>query len=285
MNTREFGKSLAALLGRRGVFPVVLVVALAGLSFAPSATAQETWQVDPQDSVARLSLGSGADAVEIALARVRGDVVFKAAGSNDPVMHLAIMPDDSLGVDHGEMSFVSKRSVIRRDGTVLVTGDLTVTRWERSVTIDANEAYHGPEYGEPVAHTATEEVSFVFPNPSQLASESGSAQFSGKAVVIREGFPQLLDALTLSDWPTTLVNDEVCQTPNTVSEDYSGVKCTGNEIASVNNRLVSTGSAGGEGFYGFESAVTPDENHAVIALDMKLSRVSAASSAIGGGAE
>ncbi len=285
MNTREFGKSLAAPLARRAVRLFLLTAALAVFSSAPWVAAQETWRVDPQDSVARMSLGSGAKAVEIGLARVRGDVVFKSGDATNPVIHLAIMPDNGLGADHAEMSFVSKRSVIRGDGTVLVTGDLTVTRWEQSVTIDANEAYHGPEYGEPIAHTTTEEVSFVFPNPSQVTSESGRAQLAGKAVVVREAFPQLLDALTLSDWPTTLVNDEVCQTPNTVGEDYSGVKCTGTEIASVNNRVVSTGSPGGEGFYGFESAVTPDENHAVIALDMKLIQVSAASSAIGGGTE
>jgi hypothetical protein len=38
---------------------------------------------------------------------------------------------------------------------VAVIGDLTVTRVERSVTMDAREGYYGPFYGEPIVHTDT----------------------------------------------------------------------------------------------------------------------------------
>jgi hypothetical protein len=46
------------------------------VSFFSPAHAQETWRLDPQLSIARLSLGSGSNALETGLARVSGDVVF-----------------------------------------------------------------------------------------------------------------------------------------------------------------------------------------------------------------
>jgi hypothetical protein len=80
----------------------------------------------------------------------------------------------------------------------------------------------------------------------------------------------LLDALTQDPWPTTLVNDEKCEAPSTIGDDYSGFKCTGTEIASVSNCVVPTGSVGGEGYVGFEPTVVPDRNYGAIALNLTL---------------
>ena len=44
------------------------------------------------------------------------------------------------------MSFTSKQSVMMSDGKFIVTGDLSLTRIERSVTAEPNEAYSGPDY-------------------------------------------------------------------------------------------------------------------------------------------
>jgi hypothetical protein len=85
-------------------------------------------------------------------------------------------------------------------------------------------------------------------------------------------------------WPTSLVNDDKCEVPSTVGEDYSGAKCTGTEIASVNNPVIPTGGTGGEGYYGFKPAVTPDHNCASITLDVQLNQTSAASRVVLGAA-
>ncbi len=243
------------------------------VSFSIPAHAQETWRLDSQLSIARLSLGSGTNALEIGLARVNGEVVFH---SNDPLdlsISLEITPGDDRGAEHAKMSFTSKRSVITSDGKLIVTGDLSVTRFERSVTAEPSEAYAGPEYGDPVAHTHTRQVSLAFDDARGFLAHHGMTPLAATTSVIREDFPQLLDALTLDDWPTVLVNDEKCEAPPTVGEDFSGLKCSGTEIAAVSNTGVPTGV--GEGYSGFQPAVTPDHNHATMTLNLRLKQVAA----------
>jgi len=259
--------------------PMAVMLALT-ISASIAAHAQETWQVDPQHSVARLSLGSGSNALEIGLARVSGDVVFESSDPADPSFYLSIKPDNGPQVDSAEMSFTSRRSTITSDGKLVVTGDLSITRIERSVTIEPNEAYHGPEYGEPVARTATQEVRLVVSAPGLPASRTDSVQISGATSLSREAFPQLLDALTQSDWPNKLVNDEKCDTPSTVGEDYSGAACSGTVIATLNNSVVTTGTAGGEGYYGFQSTVTPDPERGTITLDLEAKHIAPAASGV-----
>jgi hypothetical protein len=53
---------------------------------------QDTWQLDRQNSIARLSLGSRSNALEIGLARVNGDVVFESSDPADPVISIKINP-------------------------------------------------------------------------------------------------------------------------------------------------------------------------------------------------
>ena len=155
-----------------------------------------------------------------------------------------------------------------------MTGELSVTRVERRVTIDANEAYAGPQYGDPVAHTDTRQITVLFTNPRRVASDNGTIRFSGTSTVVREHFPQLVDAIT-TDWPSQVINNEKCTSPSTISEDYHGAECTGTVIASLDNPMVATGASGGEGFYGFVPVVTPDRDKATIALDLTLRKVSA----------
>jgi polyisoprenoid-binding protein YceI len=246
------------------------------VSLSIPAHAQEAWRLDSQLSIARLSLGSGANALEIGLARVSGDVVFDSNDPTDPSVNLEITPGDDTGAEYARMSFTSKRSVMASDGELIVTGDLSVTRIERSVTAEPNEAYAGPQYGDPVAHTDTRQIVLAFDDLRQLAAHGGTLLFSGTTSAVREDFPQLLDALTLDDWPTALVNDKKCEAPSTIGEDYSGMKCTGTEIAEVSNTEVPTGV--GEGYYGFQPAVTPDRNHATIALNLRLTQMAATAS-------
>jgi hypothetical protein len=267
-----------------GLRPALLALALIGLTVSMAANAQETSQIDPQHSVARLYFGRGSQAFEIGVVRITGDVVFDSNDPGESTVRLSLQPDDRFRADYAEISFTSKQSTMRSDGKLAVTGDLSVTRVKRSVTMEPNEAYHGPEHGEPVAYTDTREITLVFSNSERRAVPDESMQLSGTTSVSREDFPELVDAVVTGDWPTTLVDDEKCDVLSTVGEDYSGVKCTGTEIASVNNPVIPTGGTGGEGYYGFEPAVTPDRNYASIALDLQLSQTSAASQVVSGAA-
>jgi polyisoprenoid-binding protein YceI len=244
---------------------------LATITFSAPANAQDAWQIDPHSSVARLSLGSGKNAVEIGLGRVSGDVVFDASDPADPVVTLKISPEGPRRAN-AKISFTSRRSALTRDGKLEVTGDLSFTRVERSVTMEPNEAYAGPVYGEPVAHTENREITFVISDRGRPKTQSGTMQLPASATLSNEDFPSFVDSLAGGVWPKMLVNDEQCGTAMTISEDYSGVACTGNVVARVPSREVATGTGGGEGYYGFQATNIPDRRQATIALDLTLNR-------------
>jgi hypothetical protein len=252
-----------------------MFLAFATATVSIPACAQDIWQIDPKSSVATLSLGAGAKTLQIGLARVSGQVEFESGDPSDPIVNFKIGAGSEVAVEHANMSFTSKSSALTADGKLTVIGDLSVIRVERSVTMEPNEAYAGPEYGDPVTYTNTRQVTVVFSDPHRLAFQSGVMHFSGTSTVSREDFPQFLDTLTLADWPTQLINDEKCKTPASIGEDYHGADCTGTVIANVSNAVVSTGVPSGEGFYGFEPVISPDRNRATISLDLKLEEMSA----------
>jgi hypothetical protein len=148
--------------------------------------------------------------------------------------------------------------------------------------MEPNEAYAGPEYGEPVARTDTHEVTLVFPVTSLPAAQNGALHLSVSTTVSREAFPQLLSALEAGNWPTVVVEDENCTTPSTVGEDYSGAICSGTQVSTATNSVEPAGFGGGEGYYGFEPAVVPDGRRATIALNLKLTQLAPTPSAASG---
>jgi hypothetical protein len=260
------------------VGPLVVLLAFATATVSIPACAQDTWQIDPKSSVATLSLGAGAKTLQIGLARVRGQVEFESGNPSDPIVAFKISAGSKVSAESASMSFTSKSSALTADGKLKVIGDLSLIRVERSVTMEPNEAYAGPQYGDPATYTNTRQVTVVFSDAHAPASQSGVMHFSGTSTVSREDFPQFLDALTSVDWPTQLINDEKCKIPSTIGEDYHGADCTGTVIANVSNEVVSTGAPSGEGFYGFEPVISPERNKATISLDLKLEEMSASPS-------
>jgi len=119
-----------------GLRPALLALALTGLTVSMAANAQETWRVDPQHSVARLYFGRGSQAFEIGVVRITGDVVFDSKDPANSTVRLSLQPADRFRADYAEISFTSKQSTMRSDGKLAVTGDLFVTRVNRSVTME-----------------------------------------------------------------------------------------------------------------------------------------------------
>jgi len=258
----------------------LLLLAFAVCFASIPARAQDgTWQVDAGHSIARLSLGAGLQSVNVGVAPVSGTVVFDSSDPADPAVHLNIKSQSS------EISFKSERSAITSDGKLVVVGKLSVTRVERSVTMEPNEAYAGPVYGEPVRHTDTREVTLVSPVTSLPAAQNGAIQLSASTTVGREAFPQLLSVLEPGNWPSVVVEDENCTAPSTVGEDYSGAVCTGTPTETATNSAVAAYIGGGEGYYGgSEPAVVPDGSRATIALNLKLTKLASTASAASGAA-
>ena len=238
-------------------------------------------KVDAEHSIARLSLGSGPKLAEVGVARISGNVVFDSSDPADPAVNLNIKPGKSLGTDYSEISFHSKRSAVTSDGKLAVTGDLSLTHVEHSVIpyIGGGEGYYGAEYGAPVVHTDTREVTFVSPSAAPAAAQSGTMQLSAVANISRERFPQLLAALAPGNWPTEVLEDEKCSTTYAGGgEGYYGATCTGTPVATATN-AVNPYVGGGDGYYGFEPAVIPDGSQATIAWNLKLAHVASVPSA------
>jgi len=259
-------------IGKIGVVSLLSVLAL--FASIPALAQDSTWKVDGDHSFARLSAG----ATELGIARVTGNVVFDVKNPADPAVSLTIDPEQSA--QYSTITFRSKRSAMTDDGKLAVVGDLSLTRVERSVNMDANESYYGATYGEPVSRTQTREVSLLFPVEAPPALQSATMQLSASTNVSREYFPELVSALEPGSWSNMVVEDEQCTVPTAVGEGYYGPVCTGTPVATATNSVPPATPAGGEGYYGFESASAPTLSSATIALDLRLSRVSAPSASL-----
>src|SRR5438552_5572855 len=223
------------------VIAVILPI-ISPLAFADGGT----WSLDSASSSARLYQGSAAnpDSANTGVARVTGNVKVDTNDLGNSVFDLSIYPADEQwghalnpegtlpagyipdATDHTLLTFHSKRILRMTNGKLQVIGDLTLTRVERSVTLTPSEAYAGPVYGDPVIHTETYEVSFLFPNlstavssgpltPVALQEKAAALDLSASARVSHENFPELLTAIQATNWPA-VVKDEQCQTQTTI---------------------------------------------------------------------
>jgi polyisoprenoid-binding protein YceI len=249
-------------LARRGALAISLSIAMVA-AICPAALANSgIWSLDSNKSDAILFEGSAANphAWNTGMARVTGHIKLDQSDLDKSVFDLRIYPaeedwanaltvDGNLPVgftpdadDRTLLTFKSKRIVKTADGGLEVVGSLILTHVERSATIEANEAYAGPVYSDPVIRTETREATFVIPSINAAlaarslapaAAENKEArQVSATARIGYEDFPQLFSALTETNRPL-VVEQGNCQVPSTISEDYSGNLCSGPSIATA----------------------------------------------------
>jgi polyisoprenoid-binding protein YceI len=283
---------------KNGVLAISLsIVMLAVIS--PDAFAQGgTWSLDSVTSNARFFQGSEAypDSVNTGVARVTGKVKLDANNLDQSVVDLsvypagenwgaALSPEGNLptgfvpdATEQTLLTFNSRRIVRTKSGDLQVIGDLTLTRVERSVTADPTEAYAGSAYSDPVIHTATRSITLLFPGLSAALAAGplgpatrqhpGTLEVSGTAPALSdETFPGLLAAITETNWPPVLQNEK-CDTPPAVGEDYSGIPCTGTLIAGKSTDNFYAPSVG-EDYSG--TLCTPAAgNRTTIVFDLKL---------------
>ena len=243
-----------AVLFLVSVFAVVLSLAIPG---KPAVAPMGAYQVDAQHSDAQLitdattNYGKTKINFTIGIARVAGKVKFDnddpAKSSFDFTMYPSTSMAPVIGEDgkvlsqwfanlanHTLVCFHSKGFVRTSDGRLRTTGNLVVTRVDRNVQYNPGEDYAGPVYGPPMIHRVPHEATFIFDAPA-VASATGEKNdpkdgeillTSGSTNVITEDFPQLFKTVVSTYWPP-VVQDENCQIPSAVSEDYSGPHCTG----------------------------------------------------------
>ncbi|MCU1301015.1 MAG: hypothetical protein JWQ87_1299 [Candidatus Sulfotelmatobacter sp.] len=284
-------------LARRRTLAILSLVMFGVI--APRAFADGgSWSLDSTTSTARFFQGSTAnpDSVNTGVARITGKVKLDTNDLRNSVFELSIHPADEQwahalsadsalpvgyhpdGTDHTLLTFRSKRILNRGDGQLEVIGDLTLTRVERTVTLTSNDAYAGPVYGDPVLHTTTREIMFLFPNlGSALSSgpltsvalrQNRALDLSGSARVGHEDFPELLNAIQDTNWPA-VVQNERCQMPSTVGEDYHGATCTGTVVATTRHDNCHMPATAGDDYSG--AVCTPASgNETTIVLNLKM---------------
>jgi polyisoprenoid-binding protein YceI len=241
----------------QGMFKISVLVALVVLSgfiFVVPTPAQNTiWRIDSEHSTGRLFLASSSNpdaTVNVGVARTNGLVTRNADDSAMPDFDFTIYPADKTASlersqqerqteepgddpDYTVISFKSTRVVRVDKETFRVTGNLTLTYVQRLATFEPSEAYSGPVYGPAIIHSVRQEAVFEFrqvdPSGAQ-AAKKGNAEWHAVSKISGENFPELLEAVSATNWPT-FVADEHCVMPSTVGEDYSGSTCTGETVA------------------------------------------------------
>lgn len=231
---------------------VVLVVVSSLIFVAPCLAQNAVWRINPEHSTARLFLASSRnpdDAVNVGFARANGLVGRNTDDSAVPDFDFKIYPADKTASmerfkheqkngepgnepDYTVISFKSTRVVLVDKETFRVTGKLTLTYVQRLVTYDPGEAYSGPVYGPAITHSLRREAVFEFHqvDPSEAHSaKQGNAEWSAVSTISGDNFPELLDAVSATDWPI-FVADEHCVMPSTIGEDFSGPTCTGETV-------------------------------------------------------
>jgi polyisoprenoid-binding protein YceI len=244
------------------------LVALAGLfSVAPVLAQSSVSQIDAEHSTARLYLASTknpSDNLNVGVARTSGVINLSADSSATPDFDFTIYPADKK---QSPSDLAAKRRKDNRDYTVIafksrsveplnadtyrVTGNLTVTYVEREASYDPTEAYSGPTYGPAVTVSQTQPASFEFRRATPSGA-SARSEWIASSTISGEDFPDLLNAVSSTDWPV-FVADEHCTMPsNAGQEDYSGQTCTGErvDVAERHDLSCDTPSMVGEDFSG-----------------------------------
>ena len=224
-----------------------------GMLTAPLYAQTGSWSVDSSHSDAQLSIDAAINktnqTIVLGSARVSGTLNLD---KSDPMMStfaFAIYPASSSSpaidesgrrvseegpnvTNYTLITFHSDKISPTSDGNLKVTGKLTVTHLERQAVLTPNEAYAGPVYGPTIVQKSSREESFIIALPASgvaAGQTSAKAEIFASGNVIREDFPQLVNAILITNWPA-VVQDEQCDTPSNVGDGYSGSVCSGSVV-------------------------------------------------------
>jgi hypothetical protein len=264
----------------------VALIALTGLvSVAPALAQNSVSRIDAEHSTARLYLASSnnpAANLNVGVARTSGVVKLNSADSATPDFDFTIYPADknpSLAANRREakpdytvIAFKSRRAIPLAANTYRVSGELTLTYVQRTVSYDPSESYSGPTYGPSITLSQTQPASFEFRRAVPSGSTAGVEWIASSNIPV-EDFPELMTAVSSTVWPV-FVADEKCSAPSNLgSEDYSGPACTGEriDVAARKDLSCDTPLAVGEDFSGevctqaAPSIVTPGQGQTLSA--------------------
>ena len=190
----------------------------AAAAVAPSFAQTNSFTLNSDRSVAAVSVGNSADessGFQMGIARVTGNAILDAKNPANSSFNFTVFPSEggSAPVNpdgtwakgqlpnaaaYTILTFKSKHAQLLNGGRLQLTGDLTVTHFERPITLTYSEDYDGPKYGTPVVRSTTREASFVF-DLNDAASVEGQdlkvKVVTGTSTLNGEDFTGLLNAV------------------------------------------------------------------------------------------
>ena len=290
-----------ALLAVAGV--LALGVLALGVPSTPSFYSG-SWKVDTRHSDAQLITDGTTDFGKkkinftLGYARISGNVSVDDADPTKSTVELHIYPATAMAepiqedgkfktkwlanlANHTLICFHSKKVVKLPNGKLQATGELTLTRVDRNVEVNPNEAYSGPVYGPPMTHHVSREATFEIDAASGKITgpNGGLLAASGSTSVTREQFPEMMKAVTTTYWPP-VVQDEKCQAPANVTEDYRGAQCTGTFMESAG--LPQAPTQVGEDYPGSSNYSAVVGSQLTILLHLRLSATGSGTAAAAG---
>jgi hypothetical protein len=237
---------------------MVVILGIAMLTALPVSAQQNIWRVDAEHSTAKIFMGTNSDLQNVGVALVGGKAEYDSADpSASALTILADLPDGAW------MTFKSKRSELQADGSLHVTGEMTLVRAQYDAIYNPGEDYYGPISGKATVRKVTREVAFVLPPMNNPGPEM---EVSAEALLGIENFPELFTEVRQAAWKP-IVHDAACETPQ-AGEDYRGAECSGKLIAPT-YQLVTINP--GEDYRGDESDA-PAGNGMKLVLHLQLSR-------------
>ena len=278
---------------RKQVSSALFFAALGGLFAAALCAQNSTTKIDAGHSYAILWMGRDTEvsvAVNAGVAQAGGTANLTPKDSATASLEVNLVPggggarllttegtlrsgEIAAIARYAVMSFHTKGARVRRDGRLVLPGELTVTHVTRELQTGAwNFGYSGStNYSDPVAETTKRPIRFVVVSPHAEFLEgylNARKEIIAAATIEARDFPELPGIVLGSDWPI-VAEDENCPPPVARSiRDYSGVTCNGTAIGITN--ATSERHSFSVDYSGMRRAVAPVDGPVTIVLHLKL---------------
>lgn len=295
------------ILKHTAVFAAAAILARSALGQdVPNKFASMTgsWQVDNRRSDSRLTTEATTDYgktkinLTLGFARVNGIVKIDEKDPAKSSVDLAIYPATSISpsIDeegiflsdwlasrspHHMLVCFHSRRVLRTPGGLQATGELSLTRVERSIE-GPNEGLSEVQADPPsVIHRTSHEVTLVFDFPAGASNmlKDGGIQASGTTTVSSEDFSQIVSTAVSTYWPP-LVQEENCEVP--IANELNGSsQCTGTFLKTPEPRKAPE-AANRQDFHGSQkfNAIV-GEHLTILVLMRSMPKASAGRAAVG----
>lgn len=257
----------------------------AAATAAPSFAQANSFTLNSDHSVAAVSVSNSTDensSFQMGIARVTGNASLDAKDPANSSFNFTVFPSEGgstpVNADgtwvkgqlpniptYTILTFKSKQANVIEGGRLQLTGDLTVTHFERPITLTYSEDYDGPKYGTPVVHSTTRQATFVFDlnDPASAYGQDQNAKVvTAVSIVSGEDFPGLLDAVLNTNWPVVTQNEQ-SEMSATVGEDYSGASVSGSYLAKQTRQSQSQTTVG-EDYPGTDAFSGPAPNQVTV---------------------